>query len=225
VLPGDFIFFGILHQIAFASVLGLAFLRLPAAATLTATVVVILAPQFLRSSLFDHPALWWVGLSAAIPRSNDYVPLFPWFGAVLAGIGVARLFAGSFRQLAEVKVPNALGPLLFAGRHSLAFYLVHQPVLIAMLWLFSQLMPPVATPPEAQFRQACERTCAGNRVQTFCAAYCGCMVEKLQAANALDSVFSDAQNAALQRKVQEMAMACTTETDDRALEGGGEGAP
>ncbi|TIY10607.1 MAG: DUF1624 domain-containing protein, partial [Mesorhizobium sp.] len=71
--PDSFIFFGILHEIALASLLGLAFLRLPALLTLVVAAFVITAPLYLRSEIFDHPALWWVGLSATNPRSNDYV--------------------------------------------------------------------------------------------------------------------------------------------------------
>ena len=49
-VPTGFIFFGILHQIALASVLGLAFLRLPAVVTLLAAAAVIAAPHYLRSA-------------------------------------------------------------------------------------------------------------------------------------------------------------------------------
>ena len=62
-IPGGFIFFGILHQIALASLLGLLFLRLPTIVTFLAAVAVIVAPFYLRSAFFDHPAWWWVGLS------------------------------------------------------------------------------------------------------------------------------------------------------------------
>src|SRR5690606_13394953 len=91
VVPGGFIFFGILHQIALASVLGLAFLHLPAPMTLVAAALVAAMPWFARHAFFDHPAVWWVGLSSVNPHSNDYVPLFPWFAAVLAGIAAARM--------------------------------------------------------------------------------------------------------------------------------------
>src|SRR5690606_31391412 len=125
-VPGGFIFFGILHQIALASLLGLAFLRLSAWATLTAAVLVAAAPHVLRSAVFDHPALWWVGLSSANPRSNDYVPLFPWFSAVLTGIAAARIAeaAGLLARLGGVSLSNWSRPLHWAGRHSLAVYLV-----------------------------------------------------------------------------------------------------
>ena len=80
-VPGGFIFFGILHQIALASLLGLAFLRLPALLTLLIAAAVIAAPHYLRSEFFNPPWWWWTGLSASFPRSNDYVPVFPWFGS------------------------------------------------------------------------------------------------------------------------------------------------
>ena len=48
-VPGAFIFFGILHEIALASLLGLAFLRLPALATLAIAALVIAAPLYARA--------------------------------------------------------------------------------------------------------------------------------------------------------------------------------
>ena len=130
--PDGFIFFGILHEIALASLLGLLFLRLPALLTLVVAALVIAAPVYLRLEAFDHPWLWWVGLSATSPRSNDYVPLFPWFGAVLLGIAAAKLASASGvrARLASFTPGRWANPLVFIGRHSLAFYLIHQPLLI-----------------------------------------------------------------------------------------------
>ena len=161
--PQAFIFFGILHQIALASVLGLAFLRLPALLTLAAAAVVIAAPHFLRAEVFAHPVLLWVGLAPVNPRSNDYVPLFPWFGPVLIGIAAAKLAqAGALlERLRHAGKPRWAKPLDFLGRHSLAFYLIHQPVLIALLWTVAQVAPPTPVASEVQFVPACQRTCSG----------------------------------------------------------------
>ena len=213
-VPGAFIFFGILHQIALASLLGLAFLRLPALATLAIAAIVIAAPSYARSALFDHPWWWWLGLSPMDPRSNDYVPVFPWFGAVLAGIAAARLASrlGLLERLARLKTPR-LRLLQFAGRHSLAFYLVHQPVLIGCVWVFAQFFPAAIESPEVEFRQSCEAQCADFRDAEFCTRYCVCMLDELEANGMADAVFADAQTAAQRAQLQSLAAQCTERTD------------
>lgn len=139
-IPQGFIFFGILHQIAFASVAGLAFLRAPVVVTICTAVFVILAPRYFRHEFFDYPAFWWIGLSPVAPISFDYVPMFPWFGAVLLGISAARIAEryGVLIRLSVYSPGSWSRPLRFVGRHGLPFYLLHQPVLIGAIWLFAQ---------------------------------------------------------------------------------------
>lgn len=133
--PDSYIFFGILHGIALSSVLALPFLFLPPLVTAAFGVLVVAAPHFVTADILDAPALAFLGLGRTVPQTNDYVPLFPWFGPVLFGIAAARLASG--RRVAELAGWDASGRLArglaFAGRHSLAVYLVHQPLLLAML--------------------------------------------------------------------------------------------
>jgi uncharacterized membrane protein len=219
-VPQGFIFFGILHEIALASLLGLLFLRLPALLTLIVAALVIAAPHYLRSPAFDHPALWWVGLSTVDPRSNDYVPLFPWFGAVLAGIGVTKLAraAGILHRQADLSPGHWLRPLILAGQHSLAFYLIHQPVLIGCVWLFSQIAPATALSPQQAFVSSCHASCQQVRDGAFCASYCGCMLGKLGSDDTLVRLDKGEVDAALQARIADLASTCTAETDD-ATEG------
>lgn len=214
-VPSGFIFFGILHQIALASILGLAFLRLPWFVTLTAAAFFVAGPHFLRSAVFDHPAWWWVGLSSANPRSNDYVPLFPWFGAVLAGIAAARLARGAklSDRLARLSPGRWSRPLQLAGRHSLAVYLVHQPVLIALVWAFAQVFPAPQETREVRFMRSCERQCAEIRDGEFCPRYCACMLDAIEGAGLADAVFDGLATADLQSRLEELAGICTFETD------------
>ncbi|MGN6448540.1 MAG: DUF1624 domain-containing protein, partial [Brucella intermedia] len=209
-------FFGILHQIALASVLGLLFLRLPAIATLIVAVFVISAPLFARADIFNHPALSWVGLSTVTLRSNDYVPLFPWFGAVLVGIAAARvsqrfgwlqLLAGGIKPLFLEK------PLTFIGRHSLAFYLIHQPVLIAMVYLFSQFLPPAQPTPREAFTQSCVAACLQNGSEQLCQQFCGCVVTELNKAKLFDDVFSGKIDQDNNNTVQAIAQMCSPVPD------------
>jgi uncharacterized membrane protein len=221
-VPNGFIFFGILHQIALASLLGLAFLRLPWLLTVLVAAGVIVAPAYLRSAAFDHPAWWWLGLSPVNPRSNDYVPLFPWFGAVLLGIAAARLatVSGLRARLAGLRFGAWSRPLVFAGRHSLAFYLIHQPILIAGIWLFSLVVPPVEEPRETQFVRACQASCQETRDIQFCTRYCGCMLDTLGREQVLDGVFAGNNDPVLRARVEDIAGICTVETDAAMTEGG-----
>jgi uncharacterized membrane protein len=135
--PGAFVFFGILHSIAMASLLGLAFLRLPVLVLVALGAAVIWLPQVARFGVFDAPWFWWTGLQAVGVRSVDYVPVFPWFGPVLFGIAVAKGMerAGLWARLAAWEAGPMARALAVPGRHSLLVYLVHQPVLISLVWL------------------------------------------------------------------------------------------
>lgn len=141
VALGDrMIFFGILHQIAFASVAGLLFLRLPWVVVAAAAVCVAALPQVWRSDLFAGPWLIWTGLGTRATPAADFVPVFPWFGAVLAGIALAKGLShfGVWARLAALPASPALLRLGWPGRHSLVIYLIHQPVLIGLLWLYAK---------------------------------------------------------------------------------------
>jgi uncharacterized membrane protein len=133
-----FVFFGVLHFIALASVLGLLFVR-AGWLNLVLGVALILAANRYQSPWFDEPGRRWIGLMTHKPPTEDYVPLLPWFGVVLLGI-----FAGpAMRRLARRwQPPSAASPLdwlAFAGRHSLLIYLLHQPMLMGALVLYTRL--------------------------------------------------------------------------------------
>lgn len=140
--PNAFIFFGILHHIALASIVALSFLRLPWWLVAAVAAFFLLGREYLRTSALDAPMWWWSGLSQLTPVSNDFVPAFPFFGMVLLGVAAAILSqrAGYWPLFARPKLKGRGGSLLtFIGRHSLAYYLLHQPVMIAALYGFLKL--------------------------------------------------------------------------------------
>lgn len=141
-MPQAPIFFGILHSIATASVIGLFLLRVPALILVLTAIAVFFAPFYLRSEFFDAPWLWWVGLNANIPISNDYVPILPWLSPFLLGMAIAKLAIGRafFDRVKRWQKDNYLVRVLaFLGRHSLLTYLLHQPLLLGIVWAFTQL--------------------------------------------------------------------------------------
>ncbi|MER9723301.1 MULTISPECIES: DUF1624 domain-containing protein [unclassified Mesorhizobium] len=224
ITPDSFIFFGILHQIALASLLGLLFLRLPSLLTLVVAAVVIAGPIYFRSEAFDHPALWWVGLSAINPRSNDYVPLFPWFGAVLLGIAAAKFASttGLLARLATLGSGSWTRPLTFIGRHSLAFYLIHQPLLFGCVWLFSQIAPAPVETREVIFLKECQVSCEQQRDTEFCTSYCVCMLDTLQSEAAFDRLYNGDQTPEFKAHLGELAGICTARTEESPMTQGGQ---
>lgn len=146
-IPSGYIFFGILHQIALASLLGLLFLRLPWGVVVAFALFFLLARDQMRSELFNAPWWWWSGLSQSVPPTSDYEPVFPWFGWVLVGIAMAKICINRnwLSRLADVKFehPKTLAPLAkfmqLLGRNSLVFYLVHQPIMIGLLYVYLQI--------------------------------------------------------------------------------------
>lgn len=136
-IPNEFIFFGILHSIAAASLLVLLFLRMPWWMNIVLAFAVYGLRAWGRTDLLDAPVWWWTGLSQISPQSVDYVPVFPWFAPVLLGLAASQ-FAVKFGFIERLAVPALAGKtaaaLRFVGRHSLVFYLLHQPVMIAILY-------------------------------------------------------------------------------------------
>ena len=133
VFPRSFIYFGILHGIAVASVLARPLVRRPRAA-LVLGCVVIAAGFGWSNPVFDTGPLSWIGFVTVKPATEDYVPLAPWAGFVFLGIALGhRLANGAFSALAPVAA--APGWLRWLGRHSLTVYMVHQPILLGALWL------------------------------------------------------------------------------------------
>ena len=141
--PQGFIFFGILHNITLSSLLILLFMPLPVFILVPAAIFTLTAHMWLRSPMFDDAVWWWSGLSQIIPKANDYVPMFPWFGWVIMGLALAKILARVhlWATMAEFDFGGPPSRLLrFFGQHSLIFYLVHQPIMIGLIYLYTKLI-------------------------------------------------------------------------------------
>lgn len=139
--PKSAIYFGVLHALAVMSVLLLAIPRGFWPACSLGLLLIIVGTTY-TSSLFDQPQLAWIGLMTRKPVTEDYVPLLPWFGTCLIGYGVA---CGSFsRPWFKTFAGIRPGPplLTWIGRRSLVIYLVHQPLILAVLIPLTRALQP-----------------------------------------------------------------------------------
>ncbi len=139
-VPGGPIWFGILHAIAAASLLGLIALRLPWPVILALAVVIFAAAWGPRSAAFDPLWLVWTGLAETRPAMGDYVPLIPWLAPTLAGIAFAK--AVKLETWQGRRASPVVQALNFPGRHSLIIYLLHQPIMISLFNLVAMLSGP-----------------------------------------------------------------------------------
>jgi len=159
VFPHSFIYFGILHGMALmlllaraagpglqacvqhsnatarhgalaaGVLLGAAMVALPAAA-------VQLHAAWAGAEALNTPAWNWLGLISRKPVTEDYAPLFPWLGCMLWGLlwGLAR--PASAPAAVAGQAPRRVPALLaWLGRHSLPYYLIHQPLMFGLLAL------------------------------------------------------------------------------------------
>jgi uncharacterized membrane protein len=137
MFPKSLIFFGILHFIVIGSLLGVLFLRFYWVNLLLGCGF-IAAGLWIHHPLFDQSALQWIGLMTHKPVTEDYVPLFPWFGVVLLGLFLGRsIYSGPVPSFACWRCNTTIGRVLtVGGRHSLIIYMLHQPLFIGILYLF-----------------------------------------------------------------------------------------
>ena len=199
LFPDAFVFFGILHLIAFASVAALPFLRLPTPIVILVGAVVLALPFFFTDEVFSNPLLWWVGLTPHPPNTVDYVPVFPWFAMTLFGIVAGRLFLrfGSGSSFARWVPKDILGrTAIGAGRWSLPIYLVHQPILIGILTVVAPLAASDPMQDAAIFSRDCVTTCrTAGREPPVCEMYCGCVLDGIEKGGFLSSALSGRMSA------------------------------
>ena len=133
MFPASWIWFGVLHAIAISLLLARPLVRHPLLA-LVIGVAVIVAGNLYGNATFDNRTLGWIGFMTAKPRTEDYVPLFPWSGVLLLGIAAGHALARKeFRPIAWA---DRLPPwIAWLGRHSLAAYMLHQPLFLGFLYL------------------------------------------------------------------------------------------
>ncbi len=133
LFPAEFIIFGILHLIGLSIILAVPFLDFKKL-NLILGLILIGAGIFLYNFKFVFPSLLWL-----IPQSFstfDYFPLLPWFGIVLIGLYFGNVLYKDKRnfKLNDNSRKPVIKHISYLGKHSLILYLVHQPILVAILF-------------------------------------------------------------------------------------------
>ena len=136
-IPQEFIIFGVLHFIGISIILAYPFLKRKNL-NLILGIIIIIVGIYLENLSFSFDWLMWLGFVPSTLQTVDYFPIFPWFGIVLLGIFFGRLLYKNYKR--QFKLPDLSSNYLirsfsFIGRNSLIIYLIHQPILIIVLYL------------------------------------------------------------------------------------------
>ncbi|NLZ44298.1 MAG: DUF1624 domain-containing protein [Clostridia bacterium] len=134
-LREGYVVFGVLHCIGLSIILAYPFLPRPYWA-LPAGILCIAVGNYLDNRTFSFPYLLWLGFIPERFYTVDYFPLLPWFGLFLLGLFLGGLLYPSGQRRFSLPDCPEFPPLhgvIFLGRHSLVIYLLHQPVLLALL--------------------------------------------------------------------------------------------
>ena len=134
LFPQEFILFGILHLIGLSIILSIPFLKFEKLNLILGSALIIIGIA-LQTMKFNFSFLLWLGLIPQNFASFDYFPLMPWFGLILIGIFIGNTCYKN-KKNSLIKKENALTKTFcFLGKNSLVIYLIHQPLLIALLYL------------------------------------------------------------------------------------------
>lgn len=147
--PKTFIYFGVLHGMAAMLIVARLTARwgrwlwpagaLAIAMPLIAKEVHLTWTQGQFASIFNAPALNWLGWVTVKPVTEDYVPIFPWLGVMWWGVAAGAWLLARHPTPLSSPIPNPARPLAWLGRWSLSYYMVHQPVLIGALMAWAVL--------------------------------------------------------------------------------------
>ena len=129
---GILIYMGVLQCLGLCMMLWPLFRRCPDRALTALGLAMMIAGWYLRTQAFPFWLLTPLGFAPYGFTSSDYFPLLPNFGYFLLGAVVGKKAYAGRKSLFPRETPP-LGFLRWLGRHSLMIYLLHQPVLAAIV--------------------------------------------------------------------------------------------
>lgn len=139
--PDTYVRFGILHVITVAALVVPTIASIvPSWSTIPIGIALIALGPWISAIRMDTAWLVPLGIRPHDFVSVDYFPMIPWLGVMLIGYGMGYAVyvrASIMRERRHTMASLQTIPTVMAwpGRHSLFLYLVHQPIIMIILWM------------------------------------------------------------------------------------------
>ena len=146
VLPDKPIMFGVLHCIGCCIILSMPLLRFKTANVLIAAVIITAGLFIGMFSTVENPNI--LQLAAGFHQSDvgahtiDYFPILPWLGVCLLGIALGNILYHENRRRFPIPDLSKYKPtkiFTWLGQHSLTIYMIHQPIIAGILFLYIKI--------------------------------------------------------------------------------------
>lgn len=132
--PDQYIRFGILHFLGVMMLLTPLIQKLPNVVLMLGVILTIAGGSTLMGQVVDTPLLLPLGLMYPGFSTMDYYPLLPYSGVTLLGTLCYRYYFAGHKEVKKQQKRAAASPLItWVSRHSLWIYLIHQPILLAVI--------------------------------------------------------------------------------------------
>lgn len=133
-MPETYVRFGILHLIAVASLILPWTMRWKRGSFFAGMLCIILG-RALRSVTAETGLLLPIGVPYSGFQTLDYFPLFPWMGPLFIGQSIGHGWPWVEKRCGDFWVHPFIQRCSLPGRYSLMIYLLHQPLIMAILFM------------------------------------------------------------------------------------------
>ena len=137
MMPAKFVKFGVLHFFTATILLAPLFRNIGKFNIILGLLILSLFFCMGRAGWWPELWLYPTGMMSLRPPSIDYVPLIPWFGVFLLGMGAA-VFIKPIQK--HTHQPRWFLAINWLGQHSLSFYFIHQALLYLVLFLIRWIL-------------------------------------------------------------------------------------
>lgn len=131
---GRYMYFNFLQMMGLSMILCIPFLRIGKWSIIPALFFILLG--FFMGTINGPEWMMIFGIYPTSLYPRDFFPLLPWFGVMLLGVWIGSVIYPKGVRTYKIREPKKFGSLIATiGKYPLEIYLLHIPILFALLWI------------------------------------------------------------------------------------------